>query len=923
MSLVVHFDAFLGELKRRRILRVAFFYAAVAWVLLQLSEITFPAFGIPDATIRALVIALIVGFPMVIIVAWFASKGPRERSADLPVWFESAALAGILGLALGLAWLLYMPDEPDSMGSIANQSGTATDDRSIAVLPFTNMSSDADNEYFSDGISEELLNVLARIEGLQVAARTSSFAYKGTKKSIQDVGQELGVQTVLEGSVRKSGEEVRITAQLINVSDGMHLWSQTYDRKLTDVFAIQDEIAGSIVDALKMELLGAQRDALADRATENVDAYQAYLLGCHHWYKRTADDIELAVRYFEQAIKADPDYVPAYTGLADSYMLLTSYGNMTNYAALPKAEEAIAKAMELDPDLSEAHASKGLLYIQHQKPDEAKKELQRALELDPDNAMAHLWYGIALSSLEEDEASVREYQLAYALEPMSKPINTNLAWGLLERGRYDESRVHMERMVRLDEPNVGRYLYGLAVTHHLAGSLAEAVQWYRRSLAYSPENEDAMGGLSQAYLDLGDLENAQIWADRAIDLDPMDGNAVRASLFVRIANNDLGGITPFIEDRMTMEGDRENPIGLVTAGLVEMELGKIEVAREYFDEFRALYSGRIEVTEFFLFPALATANFYLKHGDSERAEPEMARDALARAREKIEERFSRGYHSVDLYYQLATLEAIEGKNAAALNAMREAVALGYRSAWLAMRDPSLASVRDDIGFVNLIDEMKGAVSQESAQLANMSLVAYREPEERVPVAVSQSVLKHYVGHYQPGEGDTPIQIFLEDRVLNVRYGDDQPFELAAASVSDFYNPLRADVYRFVADEDGEITHMLMLAAGGEQRAKRIEWRQPELAEVDPATYEAFVGEYEVLEQFRVSVIREGDQLFLQSEGQTRQEILPFSENAFFLEGNLTTLTFVGAEDGPAEMILVHRDGVDMEAPRIDEAMLAN
>ncbi|TDJ34758.1 MAG: tetratricopeptide repeat protein, partial [Gammaproteobacteria bacterium] len=667
MSLITHFDAFLGELKRRRILRVAFFYVAVAWVLLQLSEITFPAFGIPDATIRALVIGLIVGFPMVIIVAWFASKGMRARSPDLPIWFESAALAGILALALGLAWLLYMPGEPDPMAPIARQ----VDDKSIAVLPFTNMSADADNEYFSDGISEELLNVLARIEGLQVAARTSSFAYKGTRKSIQDVGRELGVRTVLEGSVRKSGDNVRITAQLVSVSDGMHLWSQTYDRKLTDVFAIQDEIAASIVDALKVELLGTQRDALDDHATSNIEAYQAYLLGRHHWYKRTADDIELAVRYFEQAIEADPEYVPAYTGLADSYLLLTSYGNLTNYVALPKAEEAIATAMELDPDLSEAHASKGLLYMQYSKNEEAEKELQRALELDPDNAMAHLWYGIVLANLEQDEASVREYQLAYALEPMSKPINNNLANGLLQRGRYDQSRVHMERMVRLDEPNVGAWLRGLALTHHFAGNLAEAVQWYRRSLAYSPANEDAMGGLSAAYLDLGDLENARIWADRAIDLDPLDGNAIFASVFVRLASNDFASITPFIEDRMTMEGDRENPIALAAAGAVEMQLGNIEVAREYFDEFRSLYSGRIEVNESFLFPALAAANFYLKHGDPERAEPEMARDALARAREKIEERFARGYHPVDLYYQLAAMEAIEGNNAAALNALRE------------------------------------------------------------------------------------------------------------------------------------------------------------------------------------------------------------------------------------------------------------
>ncbi|TDJ33360.1 MAG: DUF3471 domain-containing protein, partial [Gammaproteobacteria bacterium] len=326
---------------------------------------------------------------------------------------------------------------------------------------------------------------------------------------------------------------------------------------------------------------------------------------------------------------------------------------------------------------------------------------------------------------------------------------------------------------------------------------------------------------------------------------------------------------------------------------------------------------------FFLFPALAAANFYLKYGDPERAEPEMARHALATAREKIEERFARGYHPVDLYYQRAALEAIEGNNAAALNALREAVDRGFRSAWFAMRDLSLIGVWDDIGFVNLIEEMKALVSGESARLANMSLVAYSEPEERVPVAVSRSVLKHYAGYYQPGQDDRPIHIYVDDDVLNMRYGDDRPFKLSALSVSDFYSPLRADIYRFVADKEGEITHMLVLAAGQEQRAKRIQWQLPELAEVDPTVYEAYVGDYEILDQFRFSVIREGDQLFIQPEGQTRQEIVPSSETDFFVAGSMTTLTFVGAEDGRAEMLVMHRDGVDLEAPRIEEATLAN
>jgi len=315
--------------------------------------------------------------------------------------------------------------------------------RSLVVLPFLNLSGDATEEYFSDGLTEEITNALARLEGLHVVARTSAFYFKGKSSDVRQIGQTLKVGTVLEGSVRRSGSKLRVVAQLVNAADGYHLWSDTYEREMKDVFAIQDEIAQSIARALKVRLSPGQR------RTPHPQAYEAYLKGRYFWNKRTEEGMQKASEYFQQAIHIDPNYAAAYAGLADSYQNV-------NVAAAPldrlvKAKAAATKALELDDTLAEAHTSLARLklHVDWDWPG-AEREFKRALELNPNYATAHQWYSIYFSSLERHEEARFEAQRARQLDPLSLAANQSVGFASYAAGRYDQALEEFRKALELD-----------------------------------------------------------------------------------------------------------------------------------------------------------------------------------------------------------------------------------------------------------------------------------------------------------------------------------------------------------------------------------------------------------------------------------------------------------------------------------------
>lgn len=366
--------------------------------------------------------------------------------------------------------------EPEGASQYAN---------SIAVLSFANMSADPENEFFCDGLAEELLNALTKIESLKVAARTSAFSFKGKNTQVSEIGRALGVNTVLEGSVRKSGERVRITVQIVNAADGYHVWSERYDREMNDIFAVQDEITFAVVEALKVKLLQSERSAMLKKATENPAAYELYLRGRALWNRRTPADFEKAIRYFEQAIAIDPDYALAHAGIADSYSLLAYFEECAPHELRERARTNAVKAIELDDGSAESHTSMAMymLIFEFDLPG-AEHHFKKALELNPRLVTAQYLYGTHLASQQRFDEAFQRGRIALELDPLSQPLNGNVARALYIAKRYDDAIELAGKNLEL-APNFFFTHWVLGVSHRQAGHLEEAVDHLRKAVSLS------------------------------------------------------------------------------------------------------------------------------------------------------------------------------------------------------------------------------------------------------------------------------------------------------------------------------------------------------------------------------------------------------------------------------------------------------
>lgn len=440
--------ALIEELKRRNIFRVGLAYAVIAWLILQVGSIVVLPLGLPEWTMAFLIFILAVGFPLVLVFAWAFELTPEglKRSDEVD---EEASVSpstgkrlnqltiGVLCLAVALLLVdrFFFTGAPTPAPEQERTFSEREDGsyQSIAVLPFVNMSDEKQQEYFSDGISEELLNLLAKIHELRVAARTSSFAFKGKTMDIKEIARQLDVETVLEGSVRRSGTRLRITAQLIDADTGYHLWSETYDRELTDVFAIQDEISSAIVNALKVHLVGAP----AKQIVTDVKAYDAFLKGREQVRTRASDSLYTALSNFETAIQIDPDYAPAHAAKAETYALLEEYSDFPQDQAINLAQTAIKKALALDPDLADAHAVRGLLLLKTGELEQALVSLDRAIALAPDMVRAHIWRANLYSSLGNPASALKGHEKAHELDPLFDPAISNLIGAYFQIGRDD------------------------------------------------------------------------------------------------------------------------------------------------------------------------------------------------------------------------------------------------------------------------------------------------------------------------------------------------------------------------------------------------------------------------------------------------------------------------------------------------------
>jgi TolB-like protein/class 3 adenylate cyclase/Tfp pilus assembly protein PilF len=379
--------------------------------------------------------------------------------------------------------------------------------QSIAVLPFTDMSPAKDQEYFSDGMSEELLNLLSKVQDLKVISRTSSFSFKGKNLDVRKIGENLGVANILEGSVRKSGNTIRITAQLIEVKSGFHLWSETYDREMKDVFALQDEISKMIVDILKIKLSDKQANQLAGSFTKNPEAYEDYLKGRYHWNTRTDEGIKKAIGYFEDAIKKDSNYAAAYSGLADTYLTLYDYELMSYDESTSKAKDAAQRALKLNENLAEAHNSLAHINLHEWKWESAEEGFRKAIALDKSYILAHHWYALCLTAIGKTNEAVTQMEKARELDPLSTRINADLGMAYLSAGRYDDAIGQEQKTLELNPKSVGaRWIRGMAYQQKEMFELA--IKDYKSALELSPNNPNILAALGHVYGSSGNTAGA-------------------------------------------------------------------------------------------------------------------------------------------------------------------------------------------------------------------------------------------------------------------------------------------------------------------------------------------------------------------------------------------------------------------------------
>jgi len=553
---------FFSELKRRNVYKVAVAYAVVGWLLVQVATQVFPFFEIPNWAVRLVVLAIIIGFPIALIIAWafeLTPEGIKQTENVEPANTRSgqvlaAGLASknrtwiyitVIGAALSVALFFIGRHSAPNSGV----SRTGVPEKSIAVLPFENQNRDPDIDYLCDGIPESIINSLSELPKLKVMSRNSVFHYKGKGTDAPTVGKELKVQTLLTGRVRQRGDGLTIGVELINAQDNSQMWGQQYNRKLSDLFALQEEIAKEVSQKLRLKLTGAEQEQLAKRPTENLKAFQYYMQGRAAAQRRTNADLLASVRFYEKALEEDSKYALAYAGLADAYANLGYYGSISPVEGRRKAEEAARQSLAIDENLAEAHAALGLVYIGFAPSNFSlgDKELRRAIELSPHLAVARYNLGISLIRQGRLDEAIAELRIARELDPLSSVIaravviphyfkrDYKRAFELLrqanelgpalsatwEIGLFIRNGLLGEAFAEIEKAKEARkndplFIYSTGMAYAASGKQTEALQSIKELEAMSGASLSTAHWIAKINATLNDKEMAFSWLERGL-----------------------------------------------------------------------------------------------------------------------------------------------------------------------------------------------------------------------------------------------------------------------------------------------------------------------------------------------------------------------------------------------------------------------
>ncbi len=722
-------SAVLTELNRRKVLRTVGAYAVAVFVMLQLMDAAVEPLRLPDWLPTLVVIVLILGFPLVFILAWqfdITPEGIRKTVTDSLLTrtqnalLFSMMLLGMLGLGYGFYGYysnVFETAETSTAQSLAaGQREFVAPENSIAVLPFADLSEDGSQGYFSDGIAEEILNVLAKVNGLHVAARTSSFAFRQPDKDIREIGRLLNVSTVLEGSIRKSGDRIRLTAQLINVEDGYHIWSNSYDRELDDVFAIQDEVASAIATALVDSFAGLEQKTAS--RTNDLAAFEAYRTGRLHWWRRSPDELQKAITLFASALEHDPSYAPAYAAMADSWLLLSMYGNLTNLKATERAMPMIEKALEIDPASAEAFAALGLARWQIGQVDAGESAFRQAIRLNDDYIPAYLWLGGLLGQLGRLPEQAQLLQQAMALDPLNELLAINFAGNLASRGEYMAGIDLLKGLVAL-RPDSATLLRIMSSYAMKSGDLVDAWKYANQSYDLEPKSPAVIETLASAWESVGENEKAE-----KLLLDGLGIAADNAILqtnyfFIQLRQGRLEKADRLLQEQYGSSLDalpeHLQHTYYFQKSLIKLVSGDRDSARELLesaidDESETNLNGQQ------IFYLTLSSALHFEAGNTELAESRLvsAERAVRRAR-------LNGVDDADIYYTESSIHALRGRQQAALDSLQVAYDRGFRGKWMLGVDVRLDSLRQEPRFVSIKEQIEKDVNQARIEVESFAL----------------------------------------------------------------------------------------------------------------------------------------------------------------------------------------------------------
>ena len=734
----------IAELKRRNVFRVGVAYAIVAWLLVEVASVLLPTFDAPDWVMKAFSSLVILGFPLALILAWAFELTPegfkRETAVDPAESITSKTGRKLDFAIIGLLVLAVVYFAVDKF--VLEQAEVATEqvpaaesiarDKSVAVLLFDNLSEDAANQPFTNGIHDDILTQISKISALKVIARTTVDRLD-PNLSAKEIGAQLSVATVLEGGVQRVGDRVRINVQLIDCETEGHLWAETYDRELTaaNIFSIQSEIAKTVADALRAALSPEEEDRLATVPTENLAAYEAYLLGKQRLERVTAAAFAEAFDYFQQAIELDPGFALAHVGLADSYLWQVIQGTLAPEEGLARAQAAADKALALDDQLGEAYNSLAGIKFERRDHTGAEAMYRRSLELNPNYATAYFDYGDLLRvRLGRSEEALVLHRKAAELDPLSARIINNVGWDLASLGRFDEALARYRRAIEVD-PSYAQGYSSIGVHYRfVSGQLDEAVPWFRKTISLDPSDPGGSADLGFIFLDLGDPGKAEYWIERSLELGP---ESLSPNLAMQFLHLYLG------DEAAALDYARKSHANFSRISFSWAVLKNSVLRAGRYSEARGLYQKS--------FPELlnesdpkidnevrSTAAIDLALVLSKTGEQERADLLLDRSLQYIRTLPRLGWDGH--WISDVQIYALQGEKQKALSALRQAIDEGWRGAWwyFLKHDPNLESLHGEPEYQAMVAEIEADMAGQLERVREMERNGELEPIPEVSAA---------------------------------------------------------------------------------------------------------------------------------------------------------------------------------------------